>query len=51
VAYTAPVGFKHENEALFQNLAGDIVEVQTLGGIVLMGWDFNARSIALSNTI
>jgi hypothetical protein len=51
VAYIAPVGFKHESESLFQNLAGNIVEVQTLGGIVLMGGDFNARTATLSYTI
>ncbi len=51
VVYIAPIGSKHENESLFQNLARDIVEVQTLGGIVLMGGDFNARIVALSDTI
>jgi hypothetical protein len=51
VVYVAPIGSKHESESLFQNLAGDITEVQTLGGIVLMGGDFNARIAALSDTI
>jgi endonuclease/exonuclease/phosphatase (EEP) superfamily protein YafD len=51
VVYAAPVGSKHENESLFQNLAIDIAEVQTLGGIILLGGDFNARSVTLSNTI
>jgi hypothetical protein len=51
VVYIAPIGSKHENESLFQNLVRDIVEVQTLGGIVLMGGDFNARIVALSDTI
>jgi hypothetical protein len=51
VVYAAPVGSKHENESLFQNLVGNIVEVQTLRGIVLMGGDFNARTTTLSNTI
>ncbi len=51
VVYIAPIGSKHESESLFQNLAGDIVEVQTLGGIVLMGRNFNACTVALSNTI
>ncbi len=51
VVYTAPVGSKHESESLFQNLVRDIAEVQTLGGIVLMGGDFNARTAALSDTI
>jgi hypothetical protein len=37
VVYAAPIGSKHKSESLFQNLARDIVEVQTLGGIVLLG--------------
>jgi hypothetical protein len=49
--YVAPVGSKHENESLFQNLAIDIVEVQILGGIVLLGRDFNVRTATLLNTI
>jgi hypothetical protein len=36
---------------LLQNLATDIVEVQTLRGIVLLGGDFNVHIIALPNTI
>jgi hypothetical protein len=32
VVCVAPIGSKHESESLFQNLATDIVEVQTLGG-------------------
>jgi endonuclease/exonuclease/phosphatase (EEP) superfamily protein YafD len=51
VVYAAPVGSKHESESLFQKLARDIAEVQTLRGIVLMGGDFNARTAALSDTI
>ncbi len=51
VVCVAPVGSKHESESLFQNLVGDIAEVQTLGGIILMGGDFNARTVALSDTI
>jgi hypothetical protein len=31
VVYVAPVGSKHESESLFQNLAANIAEVQTLG--------------------
>jgi hypothetical protein len=31
VVYAALVGSKHESKSLFQNLAIDIVEVQTLG--------------------
>jgi hypothetical protein len=31
VVYAAPIGSKHENESLFQNLAADIAKVQTLG--------------------
>jgi hypothetical protein len=33
VVYTAPVGSKHKSKSLFQNLATNVVEVQTLGGI------------------
>ncbi len=51
MVYVAPVGFKHESESLFQNLARDIDKVQTLGGIVLLGGDFNERTTALSDTI
>jgi hypothetical protein len=51
VVYVAPIRSKHKNESLFQNLVGDIAKVQTLGGIVLMGGDFNARTAALSDTI
>jgi hypothetical protein len=49
--YTALIGSKHENESLFQNLAVDIPEVQTLRGIVLLGGDFNARTTMLPDTI
>ncbi len=51
VVYVAPVGSKHENESLFQNLVTDIVEVQTLRGIVLLGGDFNACTGAVLDTI
>jgi hypothetical protein len=51
MVYIAPIGSKHENESLFQNLGAHIVEVQTLGGIVLLGRDFNVRTIALPDTI
>jgi hypothetical protein len=34
-----------------QNLVVDIVEVQTLGGILLLGGDFNMRIVVLPNTI
>jgi hypothetical protein len=51
VVYTTPIGSKHASESLFQNLVVDIVEIQTLGGIVLLGGDFNVRTIALSYTI
>jgi hypothetical protein len=36
---------------LFQNLVVDIVEVQTIRGIILLGGDFNAHTIALPDTI
>jgi hypothetical protein len=49
--YTALVGSKHESESLFQNLVANIVEVQILGGIVLLGRDFNAHIAALPDTI
>jgi hypothetical protein len=51
MVYAAPIGSKHESESLFQNMATYIVKVQTLEGIVLLGGDFNARIVALSNTI
>ncbi len=51
MVYVAPVGSKHESESLFQNLIAYIVEVPTLRGIVLLGGDFNARIVALLNTI
>jgi hypothetical protein len=35
---------------LFQNLALDIVEVQTLRGIILLGGDFNVRTAVLPDT-
>jgi hypothetical protein len=43
MVYDVPIVSKHKSESLFQNLAVDIVEVQTLRGIVLLGGDFNAR--------
>jgi hypothetical protein len=49
--YVALIGSKHENESMFQNLVADIAKVQTLGGIVLLGGDFNARTTALLNTL
>jgi hypothetical protein len=51
VVYIAPIGSKHKIKSLFQNLAVDIVEVQTIGGIVLLGGDFNAHIVVLPNTI
>jgi endonuclease/exonuclease/phosphatase (EEP) superfamily protein YafD len=51
VVYVAPVGFKYENESLFLNLATDIAEVQILGGIILLGGDFNAHTVVLLDTI
>jgi len=51
VVYVAPIGFKHENKSLFQNLVVDIAEVQTLGGIVQLGRDFNVHIAMLLNTI
>jgi hypothetical protein len=51
VVYIAPIGSKHKSESLFQNLAEDIIEIQTLGGIVLLGGDFNAHTTTLLDTI
>jgi hypothetical protein len=51
MVYIAHVGSKHENKFLFQNLAINIGEVQTLEGIILLGRDFNARTATLPNTI
>jgi hypothetical protein len=51
VVYVALIGSKHENESLFQNLVVDIAEVQTLGGIVLLGGDFNVCTTELSDTL
>jgi hypothetical protein len=51
VVYIAPVNSKHERKSLFQNLIVDIAEVQTLGGIVLLGRNFNARTATLLDTI
>jgi hypothetical protein len=51
VVFVAPVSSKHESKSLFQNLAADIAEVQILGGMVLLGGDFNARTAMLLNTI
>jgi hypothetical protein len=51
VVYAAPMGSKHESESLFQNLVVNIVEVQILGGIVLLGGDFNVRIVTLPYTI
>jgi hypothetical protein len=51
VVYAAPISSKHENESLFQNLAVDIVEVQIVGGMVLLGGDFKAHTTVLPNTI
>jgi hypothetical protein len=51
MVYVAPIGSKHENESLFQNLVANIVEVQTLGGVVPLGGDFNARTTTLPDTL
>ncbi len=51
VVYAAPIGSKHKNEASFQNLAVNITEVQTLGGIILLEGDFNAHIATLPDTI
>ncbi len=51
VVYVAPIGSKHENESLFQNLVANIAKVQILGGVVLLGGDFNACTTKLPNTL
>jgi hypothetical protein len=51
MVYVAPVGSKHNSKSLFQNLVVDIVEVQTLRGIVLLGGAFNAHITTLLDTI
>jgi hypothetical protein len=51
MVYATPINSKHESESLFQNLTVDIAEVQTLGGIILLGGDFNTRIAALPDTI
>jgi hypothetical protein len=51
VVYVAPIGSKHKSKSLFQNLATIIAEVQTLGGIILLGGDFNAHTGTLPDTI
>jgi len=51
VVYVTPIGSKHESESLFQNLVANIVEVQTLKGIILLGRDFNAHTATLPDTI
>ncbi len=51
MVYATPIGSKHESESLFQNLTANIAEVQTLGGIILLGGDFNARTTMLLDTI
>ncbi len=51
MVYTALVGSKHKSESLLQNLATDITKVQTMGGIVLLGGDFNAPTAVLLDTV
>jgi hypothetical protein len=40
VVYIIPIGSKHESKSLFQNLAVNIVEVQTLRGHSTIGRGF-----------
>ncbi len=51
VVYVDFVGSKHESESLFQNVVVDIAKVQTLGGKLLFGGDFNVCTAALPDTI
>jgi hypothetical protein len=49
--YATLVGSKHESEYVFQNLTTYFTKVQTLGGIILLGRDFNAHIATLLDTI
>jgi hypothetical protein len=49
--YVAPIGSKHKDESLFQNLTSNIAKVQILGGITLLRRDFNACIATLLDTI
>jgi hypothetical protein len=51
MVYVALTSSKHKSESLFQNLTSNIIEVQILGGIILLGGDFNACIATLRNTI
>jgi hypothetical protein len=51
MVYVAFISSKHESDSLFQNLAADIVEIQTLRGIILLGGNFNACTATLLDTI
>jgi hypothetical protein len=51
VVYAVSVGSKHKNKSLFQYLVVDKAEVWTLGGVILVGKDFNAHITVLLNTI
>ncbi len=51
MVYIARVGSKHKSKSLFHNLAKNIAKVQTLGGIILLGGDFNGRIATLLYTI
>ncbi len=49
MVYVAPIGSKHKNESLFQNLVANIVEVQTLGGIVLQHYQIPLTLVTFVN--
>jgi hypothetical protein len=51
MVYVALIGSKHKSESLFQNLTTNIIEVQSLRGIILLGGDFNVRIAMLLDTI
>jgi hypothetical protein len=51
MVYVALIGSKHKSESLFQNLTTNIIEIQTLRGIILLGGDFNVRIAMLLDTI
>jgi hypothetical protein len=48
---TPCLGRKPKARVATQSLATDIAEVQILRGIILLGGDFNARIVALLDTI
>ncbi len=48
---TLPLLGINTSKSLVENLIADIIKVQTLGSIVLLGGDFNAHATTLQDTI